>query len=412
MVTLLCGSAFAASADDGRKILMLNDPPTQNVFNLLEGAGITVLYDLSLIDALTVQLPPPLPLGIDPALALLQTLINQGVVLEVIDDVLTTVDPICPTTALPPASESYRWGPQQIKVPAVAQQWSNIKGSAEVTVAVLDTGIASHPELSGRTIKGYNAITGTASPFDGHGHGTAMAGIIVANQDLRAIIGVAGVEPRIKVAAVKVLDDKGAGYLSSVIDGMGWVFDHHDISLVNMSFGFTFSDPSADKALMKAVQKLYEAGIIMVASAGNRCSAGGASDGSGGDDCGPAATCNAPLAAVTSPATYESWVIAVGATAFDRKDAAYSLPGTVWAPGGEVDGKAPDNGQILSLNTGGGYGRGYGTSHAAAHVCGAAALALQLQPGLSFAQVKNLLRKTGQGAGLIDVEKMIEQLLP
>jgi hypothetical protein len=411
MVSSLSGSAFAASADDRRKILMLNNPLTEDVFNMLVGAGITVLYDLSLIDALTVQLPPPLPLGIDPALALLQTLINQGVVLEVVDDVLTFVDPICPTTALPPASESYRWGPEQIKVPAVDQQWSKIKGSAGVTVAVLDTGIASHPEMSGRTIKGYNAITGTASPFDGHGHGTAMAGIIVANKDLQAIIGVAGVESRIKVAAVKVLDNNGAGYLSSVIDGMGWVYDN-DIPLVNMSFGFTFSDPSADKALMKAVQKLYEAGIIMVASAGNSCPASTASEDGGGDDCGPAATCNAPLTAVTSPASYGSWVIAVGATAFDRQDAAYSLPGTVWAPGGEVDRGAPDNGQILSLNTGGGYGRGYGTSHAAAHLSGGAALALHLQPGLSFAQVKNLLRKTDQGAGLIDVEKMIKELLP
>jgi Subtilase family len=181
MVSSLSGSAFPANLDDHRKILMLNNPLTEDVLNMLVGAGITVLYDLSLIDALTVQLPPPLPLGIDPALALLQTLINQGVVLEVFDDVLTFVDPICPTTALPPASESYRWGPQQINVPPVDQQWSKIKGSAGVTVAVLDTGIAPHPELSGRTIKGYNAITGTASPFDGHGHGTAMAGIILAN---------------------------------------------------------------------------------------------------------------------------------------------------------------------------------------------------------------------------------------
>jgi hypothetical protein len=42
---------------------------------------------------------------------------------------------------------------------AVDQQWHQIKGSAAVPVAVLDTGIAFHPELSGRTIPGYNPIS-------------------------------------------------------------------------------------------------------------------------------------------------------------------------------------------------------------------------------------------------------------
>ena len=57
MVTLLGGSAFAASADSRRKIVILDTPLTQAVFNLLEAAEITVLYNLSLINALAVQLP-------------------------------------------------------------------------------------------------------------------------------------------------------------------------------------------------------------------------------------------------------------------------------------------------------------------------------------------------------------------
>ena len=67
-------------------------------------------------------------------------------------------------------------------------------------------------------------------------------------------------------------------------------------------------------------------------------------------------------------------------------------------------------------------GEGSGTSQAAAHVTGAVALALQLQPGLSFAQVRNLLQTTAswilgypqtqQGAGLINVYDMVQALLP
>lgn len=155
-VILMEGGAFSASADNRRKIVTFYDPPPQDVFNMLPGAGITVLYDLWLINALAVQLPPPPPDGPDPALVLLQGLPDlQGIY----DDVPTFVDPICPTTALPPGPESYRWGPQQIEVPAVDQQRHQIQGSTAVTVAVLDTGIASHPELSERTAPGYNAIT-------------------------------------------------------------------------------------------------------------------------------------------------------------------------------------------------------------------------------------------------------------
>jgi hypothetical protein len=333
------------------------------------------------------------------------------------------MDPICPTTAPPSAPESYRWGPQQIEVPAVDQEWSKIKGSAAVTVAVLDTGIAYHPELSGRTAPGYNAIVGTGPPADGHGHGTHMAGIIAANKNQQAIIGVTGVESRIKVAAVKVLDDDGAGYLSGVIDGMRWVYDN-DLPLVNMSFGFSFSNQSDSTPLMKAVQKLYEAGVTMVAAAGNRCAAAPITDDGSGDSCGPAASCDDPLTTITYPGAYGSWVIAVGATDIRGQVTAYSLSGpqlAVVAPGGAPVKGTQDGGHILSTNKGGTYGRGDGTSQAAASVSGAAALALQLEPGLSPAQVRYYLTKTAvklpsysrdeQGAGQIDVKRMVEELL-
>jgi subtilisin len=206
---------------------------------------------------------------------------------------------------------------------------------------------------------------------------------------------------------------------------MKWVYDS-DIRLVNMSFGFPFSNPSDGTPLMRAVQSLYDAGVIMVASAGNRCAAAPTTEDGGGDDgClggGPAKTCNAPLTAVTYPAAYQGLVLAVGAT--DRYDqiTAYSLSGPeldVVAPGGAPESGAPDHGQILSTNTGGGYGRGHGTSQAAAQVAGAVGLVLRYHPEFSFVQVSNLLKTTAvdlgspsnkQGAGRIDVEQMINKL--
>ena len=88
---------------------------------------------------------------------------------------------------------------------------------------------------------------------------------------------------------MKVLDDTGAAYLSVVINGLQWVYNNN-IPLVNMSFGFSFSKESDGTVLRQAIQSLFSADIIMVASAGNSCSSG-ASEGGGGDDCGPATTC-------------------------------------------------------------------------------------------------------------------------
>jgi subtilisin family serine protease len=181
LVSLLGGSPFAATADSRRKILILDDPLTPAVFTLLATAGITVLYDLSsLINALAVQLPLLPPIGTDP-LALLDML---G---DVTDDVLTFIDPICPTgvPVFEDPLQEYRWGMQQIKAPEAHMPWPPpSRQTGVVTVAVLDTGIAaSHPELSGRTVQGYNAITKTGVTTDDHGHGTHMAGIILANKN-------------------------------------------------------------------------------------------------------------------------------------------------------------------------------------------------------------------------------------
>src|SRR5262245_4737548 len=131
MVSLLSGSAFAATANNRRKIVMFNNPPTQDVVDSIVGKGITVLDNLSLINALVVQLPP-LVLGIDSGLLFLNTLVPL-VVQQISDDLLTLVDPICPTPALS-VGEQYPWGQYQIGVDDVHP---GLQGSG-VRVAILD----------------------------------------------------------------------------------------------------------------------------------------------------------------------------------------------------------------------------------------------------------------------------------
>jgi subtilisin/minor extracellular protease Epr len=146
-------------------------------------------------------------------------------------------------------------------------------------------------------------------------------------------------------------------------------------------------------------------------------------DDDGGDDDGGD---NAPSACdvvedprqggVKYPAAYPE-VIAVAGVDKDNHMAPYSRRGPevdLVAPGGAKGGK------ILSTIPGGLYAYGAGTSQATAHVSGAIAVMLQLVPGLSQAQVLDLLHTTAldlghpaeqQGVGLIDVEGMVQSLL-
>jgi subtilisin family serine protease len=404
-VSLIWGGAFVASAQNLRKVVIFHDGTLlADQQQVVAQSGSSVVHILSLINALTVQLPP---VGTAEALAFLQ---GNPLVEGVYDDMVGTVDggryPVCINLASPPTSQSYPWGQEQIEADLVHPQWQGLG----VTVAVLDTGIASHPELFLPIGEGYNARVGGGSSADDNGHGTHMAGIIGA--DLKEgpnslLPGIIGTAPQATLLPVKVLDLYGAGYLSDVINGLQWVYNNGSrrAKVANMSIGFSTHSP----ALQQAIQRLYASGVIMVASAGNRCAPSPGQDEGGGDcESQPLLNCDPTQTAVKYPAAYEE-VMAVAAT--DRNDAitAYSLlePAVdVAAPGGS---KATGI-RILSTTIGG-YGWGSGTSQAAAHVTGAVALALQLRPGLSFQQVRCVLQATAEGPGRINVDNMVQALL-
>jgi subtilisin len=374
--------------------------------SVVAGSKSNEVHLLRLINAMAIRLPAA---GADQALVSLQKNPN---VEQVFDDPLSVAaGVICITPAPPPVPESYPWGLEQIDVPAVHRQW---QGSG-VTVAVLDTGIdlpppLDHPELRPRILGGYNARAG-ANPSayqDDNGHGTHMAGIIAADLNSPLQAGIIGVVPQATLLAVKVLDQSGAGYLSDVINGLQWVHDYNNGSplIINMSLGFSEGSPP----LQEAIQTLYNSGVIMVASAGNRCAPSPGQE-EGGGDCqgGPALACDPAQTAVKYPAAYDE-VMAVAATDVNGKITAYSLlepEVDVAAPGGS----RATGVRILSSTTGGGYGWGSGTSQAAAHVSGAVALALDLRPGLSFEEVRLCLQATAEGPGRINVKKLVQALL-
>lgn len=216
-----------------------------------------------------------------------------------------------------------------------------------VKVAILDTGIDyTHPDLDDNYAGGDDFVNPDSDPFDDHAHGTMVAGVVAAEDNGSGVVGVA---PRAQLYALKVVNDMGDCLSSDVIAALDWAV-LHDMDVANMSLGFSNYSPS----LATAVANAYQAGVVLVAAAGN------------GETCLPTGK------PVLYPAGFDE-VIAVAAT--DRSDAraCFSRTGPaveLAAPGVSVwttypvDPDRPD------------YAWFSGTSSASPHVAGAAALVL------------------------------------
>lgn len=238
--------------------------------------------------------------------------------------------------------------------------------AAQVTVAVVDTGVdASHEDLSGKVLPGYNAITnveGDAPDDSSTGHGTQMAGIIAANvsnkwgaADTHGIAGVAGNFP-VKILPVKALDPAGVGTVFNIARGIKWAADH-GANVINLSLGARL--PDYPQTLADAVQYAIDKGVVVIAAAGNE---------SGYID-------NFYPAALPS-------VVSVVASGRDHLPAAFSnMNGRISAPGVDIWSTLPGNE----------YGKGSGTSQAAAYASGAAAFYRSIHPDVSVEEVADAL---------------------
>jgi type VII secretion-associated serine protease mycosin len=271
-----------------------------------------------------------------------------------------------------------RWAQWALNRLDAEDLWARQPG-AGVTVAVVDTGVdAAHPDLAGVVLPGTDLISpGGDGSDDGNGHGTHVAGIIaaVANNGL----GVAGLAQGVRILPVRVLDDSGAGWASTIAKGIIWATDH-GAAVVNLSLG----DHVADDVTATAVQYAEDHGVVVVAAAGN--------DRADGDP-------------VTYPAAYPG-VIGVAAT--NDQDAVASFSET----GGFVDVAAPGV-DIASTFPPSTYVYLSGTSMAAPFVSATAALLKAANPQLTSEQAVSALESTANdlppsgrddasGYGLVD----------
>lgn len=260
---------------------------------------------------------------------------------------------------------------------------ANIDGVDErvdVDIAVLDTGIDwNHPDLNVYKYAyckqqgwNYQCKEGDAGTYDGHSHGTHVAGTAAALDNSSGVVGVA---PGARVWAVKVLEDNGEGSGSQLIAGVDYVTQHADkIEVANLSL----TGPGTFQALDDAITNSVAAGVVYVLAAGNDAA-----------DVSTVFPSGHPQAiTVSALEDYDGLSGGLSGSGQDDSFAWFSNYGT------GVDIMAPGVG-IRSTMPGGGLGYKSGTSMAAPHVAGAVGLYLAQNPGAIPAVVKAALVAAG-----------------
>ncbi len=145
-----------------------------------------------------------------------------------------------------------------------------------ITVAVLDTGMAVHPDLEGRQIAFFDFVKGKGREtacYDDNGHGTHVCGILCGNgrmSDGRY----RGIAPDSRLVVCKVLDHQGDGCMEQMLQGLLFVekvYKEYDIRVVNISVGIgQLKDQQKVSTLAEAVQRLWKLGMVVVCAAGNK----------------------------------------------------------------------------------------------------------------------------------------------
>jgi serine protease AprX len=279
-----------------------------------------------------------------------------------------------------------------------AKTWSMGVTGAGVTVAVVDTGVDTSGDLAGQVLHAED-FTSEQDNADNYGHGTFVAGLI-AGTGAASSGSIKGVAPAAKLVSLKIAGRDGSTDVTRVLEALEWIVDFRDaygIRVVNLSLGFDAQQSYLVDPLDFAVERVWNAGVVVVAAAGNGNNAPGS---------------------ITSPGN-DPMVITVGSSndktsvsLTDDKLATFSSVGPTTDGVTKPDILAPGRSVVSSRSPGStidvtypssaidaGYAKGSGTSFSTAIASGVAALVIQRTWSLTPDQVKQRMTSTGRIIG-------------
>jgi serine protease AprX len=314
-------------------------------------------------------------------------------------------------------------------VDAEVAQSSGITGKG-VTIAVLDTGLwtGGNDNFKPRVLASVDMVSGGTQPVtsDPYGHGTHISSIAAggAVSQLGTYFGIA---PQANLVIVRAFDGQGEGSYVNVIAGLNWIVANrqkYNIRVLNLSFGAAPQSYYWNDPLNQAVMAAWQAGIVVVVSAGNE----------GPQPMTIGVPGNVPYV-ITTGAMTDNF------TPYNPTDdrlASFSSTGPTFegfvkpeivSPGGHMVGSMWYQSYLANIDPGSmtpteSLFTMSGTSQAAAVTSGVVALMLQANPSLTPDTVKCRLVATAQpavaasgvlaysvfqqGAGLIDAQAAIE----
>ena len=151
-----------------------------------------------------------------------------------------------------------------------------------VGVAVIDSGVAAHPDLNNangvsRVVYSQSFVSGDATTSDKFGHGTHVSGLIGGNGSSSGTANgyaatYAGMAPNVNIINLRVLDQNGSGTDSQVIAAIEEAIalqSTYNIRVINMSLGRPVFESYTLDPVDQAVEAAWKAGIVVVAAAGN-----------------------------------------------------------------------------------------------------------------------------------------------